>query len=217
MLMKKRVIWYLAGIVVMSLGLSLNVKSHLGVAPILTVPRVLSGLLQWEFSNMLFLFYAGFIVLQFVLLPKKFRLFDLIQFPVGFGITRLVAAFTNLIPTSEESPIAVKLIVLALAIIVTGVGVAISVDMKIAPNPADGLAAAVGERFGLGLGMGKNIVDITSVIIALVISLICNHSLGPVGIGTVAAGLLVGRVIAFFNSRFRKYLPETEEAAGVKK
>lgn len=207
-----RILLYCAGIVVMSLGLALNVKSHLGVAPILTTPTVLADIAGWEFANMLFAFYALFILLQFLLCRKSFRLFDLIQLPVGLGITRLVALGTKLIPTSEESHIAVKIIVLILAIIITGIGVALTVDMKLLPNPADGLAAAVGERFKVGLGMGKNIVDITSVIVALIISLIWSHTLGPIGIGTIAAGLLVGRVIAIFNKKFRTKL---ETAAGI--
>jgi uncharacterized membrane protein YczE len=199
MLNRNRVLLYCAGVVIMSLGLALNVKCYLGVAPILTIPRVLSQMTGWEFSNMLFAFYALFIGMQFLLLRKKFRVFDLIQFPIGLGITRLVALFTRLIPTSEQSPIVIKIIILAMAIIVTGIGVALSVDMKIAPNPADGLAAAVGEVIGKGLGMGKNIVDISSVVVAFVISMIHFHSLGPIGFGTLAAGLLVGRVIALFN------------------
>ena len=209
--MKKRIALYLAGIIIMSLGLSLNVKAYLGVAPVLTLPHVLSDLLGMEFSNMLFLFYMLFIVLQFVLNRKQFRPVDLVQFPMGLFITRLVALFTRLIPTSDTSALPVKCAVLVLAIIVTGIGVALSVDMKIAPNPADGLAAAIGERLGKGLGMGKNLLDISTALIALVISLIFRHGPGPVGFGTIAAGLLVGRVIAFFNARFREKLETIAE------
>ena len=204
----KRILVYCAGIIIMSTGLALNVKSFLGVAPVLTVPRVLSDIVGWDFSNMLFVFYAGFIVLQFILRGKQSRPFDLIQFPIGLAITRFVALVTKLIPSSETSPIALKILILILAIVVTGIGVAMSVDMKIAPNPADGLAAAIGERFGIGLGMGKNILDISSVVIAFIISMLHSHTLCPIGIGTVAAGLLVGRVIAAVNRKFGSKLAE---------
>lgn len=201
-----RIVLYCAGIVIMSLGLALNVKSHLGVAPILTLPNILSEIVGWEFSNMLFVFYSLFIVLQIVLRRKNFKIYELLQFPVGLGITRLVALFTTIIPTSENTHLAIRIGVLVLAIVVTGIGVALSVDMKLLPNPADGLAAAVGEKLKKGLGFGKNIVDISSAVIALIISLIYSHSLGPVGIGTIAAGLLVGRMIAIFNKLFGEKL-----------
>lgn len=86
--------------------------------------------------------------------------------------------------------------------------------MDMAPNPADGLANALGERFSLGLGMGKNIVDITSVVIAFVIGMCKYHNLGTIGIGTLLAGLLVGRVIACFNYLYGQKL---KLFAGIKK
>ena len=211
---KKRIFLYAIGIIIMSLGLSLNVKSYMGMAPILTLPGVLSDILHLNFSNTLFAFYGLFILLQYLLDRNHFRLYDLIQFPVGFLITRMVALFTAIIPSSGESPLAVKGVILILAIIVTGIGVAISVDMKIVPNPADGLASALGEKLGAGLGTGKNIVDLTSVIIALIISLCHDHNLGPIGVGTVAAGLFVGRMIALFNKMYKSRL---EKTAGMEK
>lgn len=209
---KKKLFLYIAGIIIMSLGLSLNVKSYLGMAPVLTMPGVISDIFHLSFSNTLFAFYGLFILLQYLLDKGHFRMYDLIQLLVGFLITRMVALFTSIIPSSSESPIVVKGVILILAIIVTGIGVAVSVDMKIVPNPADGLASALGERTGKGLGTGKNIVDLTSVIIALIISLCHNHNIGPVGIGTVAAGLFVGRVIALFN---KKYKSRLEKTAGI--
>ena len=206
---KKRLFLYIAGIIIMSLGLSLNVKSYLGMAPVLTMPGVISDIFHLSFSNTLFAFYGLFILLQYLLDKGHFRMYDLIQLPVGFLITRMVALFTSIIPSSSESPIVVKGVILILAIIVTGIGVAVSVDMRIVPNPADGLATALGERTGKGLGTGKNIVDLTSVIIALIISLCHNHNIGPVGIGTVAAGLFVGRVIALFNKKYKSRLEKT--------
>ena len=56
--------------------------------------------------------------------------------------------------------------------------------------------------------MGKNILDISSVVIAFIISMLHSHTLGPIGIGTVAAGLLVGRVIAAVNGKFGSKLAE---------
>ena len=210
----QRILLFILGIAVLSIGLALNVKSYLGVAPILTTPSVIAEITGWGFPDMLFLFYMLFILLQFVLCREQFRLFDLVQLPIGLGITRLIAICTMLIPTSPESPMAVKIIVLILAIIVTGIGVALHVDMQIAPNPADGLADAVGERFKVGLGMGKNIVDITSVVISFFIGMVFLHSVGSIGIGTLAAGLLVGRVIGIFNKLF---LQKLQTAAGIER
>lgn len=198
----------------MAFGLSLNVKSYLGVAPILTLPGVIARILHFDFSMMLFFFYVIFILMQMLLKGKGFKAMDWLQFPIGLLVTRIVAFFTAIIPTTEDTSLIVRFFVLAAAIIVTGVGVAVSVSMDMAPNPADGLANALGERFSLGLGIGKNIVDITSVVIAFVIGMCKYHNLGTIGIGTLLAGLLVGRVIACFNYLYGQKL---KLFAGIKK
>lgn len=38
-----------------------------------------------------------------------------------------------------------------------------TVNMKLVPNPADGLAQAVGDLLNKGLGFGKNAIDLFSV------------------------------------------------------
>ncbi len=171
-------------------------------------------MLHFDFSIMLFFFYVIFILMQMLLKGKRFKAMDWLQFPVGLLVTRMVAFFTAIIPTTEDTPLVIRFCVLAAAIIVTGVGVAISVSMDMAPNPADGLANALGERFSMGLGMGKNIVDITSVVIAFIVGMCRYHNLGTIGIGTLLAGLLVGRVIACFNHLYGQKL---KMYAGIKK
>ncbi|MBM4761210.1 hypothetical protein GNT69_02770 [Bacillus sp. B15-48] len=192
----------------MSFGLALNVKSYLGVAPILTMPLSVSEMMNWNFAFTLFLFYILFILLQVPLKGKNFKVFDFMQFPISLVISKLLDIFTGWIWITEEDSILIRLIVLGLAIVLTGIGVAMSVAMKKAPNPADGLAQAIGERFRFGLGTGKNILDLLSIGIAFIISMVYFHYPIGIGIGTVAAGLLVGRVIAVFNRMCKKRLDD---------
>ena len=35
------------------------------------------------------------------------------------------------------------------------------VNMKLVPNPADALAATIGDKLGKGMGIGKNVFDVT--------------------------------------------------------
>ena len=47
-----------------------------------------------------------------------------------------------------------------------------TVNMKLVPNPADGLAQAVGDLLNKGLGFGKNTIDLFSVATTCVIGLL---------------------------------------------
>lgn len=40
-------------------------------------------------------------------------------------------------------------------IVVTGIGAATMVNMKLVPNPADALAATIGDKLGKGMGLAK--------------------------------------------------------------
>ena len=78
------------------------------------------------------------------------------------------------------------------------------VNMKLIPNPADGFAQTIGEVLGKDMGFGKNIVDISFVIMTCVISLVFGGALIGIGIGTAISMLGVGRVIALFQHFFRE-------------
>ena len=53
------------------------------------------------------------------------------------------------------------------------------------------------------MGLGKNIIDFSSVGISCIIGLIFAHKLAGIGIGTIIAMVGVGRVIAVFNHFFK--------------
>ena len=70
--------------------------------------------------------------------------------------------------------------------------------MHIVPNPGDGIVQALADIFGANTGTVKNIFDISCVALTAILSLIFTQSIIGIGIGTLAAALGVGRVIALF-------------------
>lgn len=80
--------------------------------------------------------------------------------------------------------------------LLTGIGAAVTVNMRLVPNPGDGIVAAVAERLGRDQGFGKNLVDVCCVALTCVIGLTAAGRVVGVGLGTVAAMVCVGRVIA---------------------
>ena len=84
--------------------------------------------------------------------------------------------------------------------------------MRLVPNPADGLAQAIGDILGKNLGFGKNLLDFFSVAFSLTIGFLVTGGLAAIGIGTVIAMVGVGRFVALYNYFFRSKL---EGLAGV--
>ena len=84
---------------------------------------------------------------------------------------------------------------------ITGIGASLSLAMDIVPNPADGLAHAVGKKLGKDVGLGKNLIDLVSIALAAALGLLASGRILGIGIGTVCAMLLTGRVMGLVHPR----------------
>lgn len=142
---------------------------------------------------------------------------DALQFPLSIAFTRFLNVFSACIPPLEEcGPAASGLLgrmgVLVLALTFTGVGAAMSLSMRLVPNPGDGLVQVLADTFGIDTGLMKNCVDATCIVLSLLMGLLFAGKPVGIGIGTVCAVVLVGRVIALFHHIFGKAMLQ---AAGL--
>lgn len=196
---------YAAGLLLLALGLTLNVKTGLGTAPVLSIAFAISGITGLNFSMIVFGEYLICLLLQYLLLREKAGKLLLLQFPFSIVFSSLLNLFGKLLPLFPQNPVQ-QFLQLAVAMTLTGIGVALSVAMRIVPNPADGLAQAIGIVSGKGTGFGKNVADICCVSITLTILLACRSKVKAIGIGTLLTMICVGRVIAVFNHFFKARL-----------
>ena len=224
-----RVLFYVAGLLILALGIILNTKSGLGVSPIISVSYSISTILNSNFGNMTFLLYAVFVVLEIILHTLRNRRqhsqgeealkhavknslplilgMDLLQLPLSLVFTRFMNLFSAWIPAPSHGIVS-QLLVLAGGIICTGIGAAMSLNMRIIPNPGDGIVQAIADFVGKPVGFTKNCFDLLNICITISIGLIFAHKLIGIGLGTVVSVLGVGRVIALFNKLFMKKMTE---------
>lgn len=202
--MKKvyRIILYCVGLIIIALGLILNTKAGLGVSPIISIPYSISIMWNVNFGNATLCMYILCVIGQMLLRRKRFRLFDLMQFPMSVIFSRMINFFNNNINITLNGMLP-KLLLLIAAVILTGIGAAITVEMKCVPNAPDGLAQAMSESMKKDLGFAKNILDLSCAAFTVIISLIFAGKVIGIGIGTVVAMLGVGRVIYVFNIFFK--------------
>lgn len=205
--MKKyyRGIMYCIGLVILALGIILNTKTGLGVSPIISIPYCISKIWKLNLGDITMYTYILYVVLQMVLRRRKFRLFDLLQIPMSIIFTRVINVFNDKIIINNSSFV-MDLILLMIAIMLTAIGVVITVEMKFVPNAADGLAQAMAEAMNKNLGLAKNILDISSVIITIGIGIFAGGKIIGIGLGTVLAVIGVGRAISLFNRLFKNKL-----------
>lgn len=196
---------FAAGLIILALGIILNTKTLLGVSPINSFPYVLSILTGINLGNMTMLLYFAFMALIFILRGKQYRLYDLLQLPVGFFFSRFLNIFSDAI-TYVPDTLWKQLLLLIPAVCLCGIGVAMSVNMDLVPDPANGLVAAISWKSGKNLGFCKNCFDASCVTAAFITGLLAHQILLGIGIGTVCAMIFTGRVVAVFDHFFREKL-----------
>ena len=197
--------YYIIGMLILAMGLTLNAESNLGSSPIISIPYTLSFLWPVSFANLILALYVLFVMLEFILKGKNRRWTDILQIPLSIVFTRFLDLFTAWFDFTDSS-FALRLAVLTAAIILTGAGAALTVDMNLIANPGDGFVQAVSMRIGKDLGTAKNLVDISCVIVSTLIGFAAAGRLVGVGLGTLIAMIGVGRVIALFNHLFQEKL-----------
>lgn len=200
-----RGIIYLAGMVLLALGITLNSLTGLGASAIVSVPFTISETTGWNFGNLTLLVYCLFVLAEFFIAGKNRSIAFLLQIPLSIVFTRFMNLFKALIPY-ESGFLPADILVLALAIVFTGVGAAMTVDMKLIPNPGDGIVASISNRSGKELGLCKNLFDIGCFCCSLLIGTAFGNTLAGVGLGTLLSMIGVGRVISAFNFLFRRRL-----------
>lgn len=217
-----RILFYIAGLLILALGIILNTKCGLGVSPIISVAFSISAITKFNFGNMTFVLYAIFVLVELLIhltLHHRYRVhpdrtpvirrnlnlllvMDLLQLPLSLIFTRFMNLFSAWIPAPEG--FGYQLLVLACGIICTGIGAAMSLNMRIIPNPGDGIVQAISDFVEKSVGFTKNCFDLFNICLTCCIGLIFAHHLIGIGLGTVVAVLGVGRVIALFNHLFMK-------------
>ena len=206
-LKNKKFLWrggiYAAGLMILSIGITLRTKTGLGVSTVTSIPYAISRAFDLNFSVMTFLIYAFFVAIQFLLKGKNRRWLDLLQLPVSIAGSAFLQWFGTLIPLQFDA-LWQNLIMMVFAIVFTGVGISMMVNMELVPNPPDGLTQAISIAIKKDMGFAKNVLDLGCVAVALAVDLLFSKALVSVGIGTILSMIFIGRVVAVFGHRFKE-------------
>ena len=197
-----RVLIYIIGMLVLSLGITLNTRTNLGVSPLISVAFCVSKLTDVNIGNMTFLWYIVFVAVEIVCHIRieryKSIVIDVLQIPLSIVFTRFMNLFTAWIPDMRGNIVG-RLTVLAIAIVLTGMGIVLTLNVRLIPNPGDGIVQALADLFHAKISTVKNVLDTVCAVATIVLGLVFAGEIIGIGIGTVLAVIFVGRVVAVGN------------------
>lgn len=194
--LKIRLVMYFAGLFIMTLGIAISVKSNLGVSPVSSIPYTITCVWGMEMGKATILFHAALVVLQIILLRRKFKVRNLLQIIIGivFGyFTTFCNWCMTFLPTPEN--LVIRLAMILFSALVIALGLFFYVPANIMPLAGEGATQTISDMVGLPFSRVKVAFDVSMVAISLIVCLVCLHSLGSVGIGTVIASVLVGTIL----------------------
>lgn len=197
-----RFLYYALGTATLALGLALSAKTGLGTSPLTCVSYMIAKATGLGFGSCTFYVYLGFIVIELAMVKRGRRGLILLQIPVNFVLTQVMDLWGAVIAIAPAG-MGARVLVQLLGIACTGVGSALSLLPRLVPNPGGGLVQTVSDFFKMELGLAKNVVDFVNVLLAAVIGAACGNALMGVGVGTVMAVILTGRVVYAFNRLFK--------------
>jgi len=192
----RKLLFYFGGLIIMTFGVAISVKSDLGVTPISSIPYTMTVVYGMDLGIATMIFSVLMVLLQIVLLRKQYKIVNMLQIPVGimFGaFLTLSGKAMNYLPNPEY--FSLKLILMLISTVFVAVGVFLYVPAGFIPLAPEGFLLALSKITKLKFSTVKVISDVSMVIISLVTCLIAIQSLGSVGIGTIVAAVLVGNEV----------------------
>ena len=197
----RRILVYVVGLFIMAFGVSLSLKSNLGVSPVNSLPNEISLVansfgINLSLGNAVIIIFSCYVLVQILIKRRRFPLIDLTQviFSVIFGyFTNFTGLLTN--ASSYLTSLPLRLLFMAVSMVFIAFGVSIYMNAKLVNMPMEGMTLAISEQLGKPFARVKVVVDCSTVILALVLSLVFLHGIEGVGVGTVLAAVCVGLLV----------------------
>ncbi len=201
--MKVRIPMYFVGLFIMTIGIALSVKSNLGVSPVSSIPYTMTCVWGIEMGKATIIFHAALVLIQILILRKRFKPINLLQVVVGivFGyFTTFCNYLATFLPSTDN--IAMRIVLMLVSTVFIAVGIFFYLPANLIPLAGEGVMQAVSDVTHIEFAKIKIGFDCSMVVISVITCLIFIHSLGSVGVGTVIAAVLVGFNLGRVNKTF---------------
>jgi uncharacterized membrane protein YczE len=197
----RRLLLYFLGNFVLAFGVSVSVKSDLGITPVNAIAYVISRLFSVDHGLMTSVVYGGYVLIQLAILGKEFRPSGFLQIGVAVVFGLFLSLTNRLLPFPVPEAYWVRILLMLGSVVIIALGILLYLRAELLPQPAEGLLLAVQKKKGWKLHNIKIGFDSAIVVIAAIISLIAVHKITGLREGTLIAMLGVGKVMGFLSPR----------------
>ncbi len=183
----ERSLLWVAGMLVLSLGIAAAIQANIGLAPadlVTTGTAAFTGVELWVIVNA----FAAACIAGSMLLGAKLRPATLLAALLIGPCIATCLALLHSAGLSGATPLGLRVTALFVGLALIAVGSACQISSGYGPSPFDLLAVALSDRFGWTLRKSRITLDIALIAIGFALS-------AAVGVGTVAMMVGVGVVL----------------------
>ncbi len=188
----KRYLFLGTGLFVMSFGVAFSIKADLGTSPISSVPYLISLISPITVGEATIAMHCVFILLQILILRKRYSLFQLMQLPTAFVFGFMTDLAVWLLGKITYSSYPEQWLLCFIGIAMVAVGVSMEVAANVVTLAGEGLVLAICKVVPVKFGSMKMCFDGILVVTAALIGICAKGALLGMREGTVAAAVLVG-------------------------
>lgn len=192
----KNIILLISGVLITALAVTIYVVSNLGVSTVSSIPLVLNVTFpSISLGMMTIIFQAVLILILCILYGLKVKYLVSMLLGVLFGtVVDLFFKVWDFIPLHALP----NYIILLLALLLLPLGVSLAIRSKLTALPFDIFVSEIAEFQAKEISTIKIWFDVSCVMITLALSLIFHQTIIGIGIGTIIATLLSGKLIQFY-------------------
>ncbi|MCD8300932.1 MAG: DUF6198 family protein [Clostridiales bacterium] len=201
----KRSIFLVVSLLVMAFGVAFSIKADLGTSPISSFPYVVSLLGSLTVGQVTIIMHCVLILLQIIILRKKYQFIQLLQLPVAFIFGFMTDAAIAVIDGINPANYLMRWVYCIIGLVILAVGVSMEVTSRITTLAGEGFALALCQVIPKKFSTLKICTDVSLVILAVIVSLIGMHTVKGVREGTLAAAIFVGLLTRKFNPMLEKF------------
>lgn len=209
-----RYLVFVIGLFIMALGVGLSVKAGLGTTSISSVPLVLSCATSWTLGQILTVVNTSFIIIQLLLLRKKFPPIQFLQIPAALLFGWFCDLGLAIVSGIHPEHYITKLFLTLASSAVVSFGIFLEVKPNVVMLSGEGIVKAISIVTKRDFGTLKIAFDSAFVLTAICLSFILLHRIEGVREGTIIGAFLVGTFVRFLNRHltvFNKLIDREEQ------
>ena len=194
----------LMAFILTGLGTSMSIEGAIGISSFNALNYSLSNLFQMKIGTMTIILNLLFLFLYIVLTKGKFIVKYVFQLIAVSSIGIVINFFTyNIFDKMEVGNYFISVMYLVCGVFIGGISVAFILALDTMSFPVEAFCLEIANMKNIKFSKVRRLIDIISVSVSLLITLLFSYPLVIRG-GTVVSLLLFSTVIGYFHEKFVK-------------